>query len=718
MQRARSTLSNRTSYVMAAPRSHGNESHKKSRATSCTSCRQVKVWHWVCLQATTQDSLTFRQLKCDLKERFPNPCSRCSLNHHECKTDASFKRVPARSRIKDLENQIDQLKRSRTFDAITPRSSIELTPELNYRTPSISRGDEGYHTSYAGSDRLSYTSPSPSLSETGNSGAKWLSISDHDSQSHLLLENTTVAYAQAIDLFEHFEARYLPQFCILEQVTSLRKLQDESLFLFSAILMVASRSHHQHSWLSEHIESSLAKLLASIHFEATPSLFDLQGILLLCAFPSPSAGHLHDLDWPHLGIAINAARQMGLDKTGDEMLPALNAAQRSLQRHPRHIRQLTWLKCFELDVQMSCWYGHLPSLTHAHGLRTIISFCECLPMHKEYAAIISTYAEFAQSLLALEDACAAGQQTPSLLLRMASERLNALKSTWASLWTLDAEVAYLTAKLYLYASGLNHTEISSHCLQHDAFRVEALQGGYAAAVQLSTLLDKISEDMAYLSPAGSHPHAWCFSGRPKSIYRSAFFAACILLKYLDEPRSMAVKEHETARNAFGKIYQLLASCQPATSAEHADMVRILSTAGRIIDRDQGRLQSRITTRMAASLRFDVTLLASQFGTADKSADFTNMSALLSEGTASAPTSQGPFSESFGHSENSYSYGNGPGEIIFNEPGWGPSVSLPAENLPYEAWSNTAPVDQWPTTMAYSDSTGVSAYALTPMTTLA
>lgn len=40
--------------------------------------------------------LTVFQLKCDLKARYPSPCSRCSSNRLDCRTDVNFKRIPAR----------------------------------------------------------------------------------------------------------------------------------------------------------------------------------------------------------------------------------------------------------------------------------------------------------------------------------------------------------------------------------------------------------------------------------------------------------------------------------------------------------------------------------------------------------------------------------------------------------------------------------------------
>ncbi|KAH7242671.1 hypothetical protein BKA59DRAFT_481172 [Fusarium tricinctum] len=47
---------------------------------ACTECKQAK-------------------LRCDSKERFPNPCTRCHTRHLFCTVDAAFKRTPARKSV-------------------------------------------------------------------------------------------------------------------------------------------------------------------------------------------------------------------------------------------------------------------------------------------------------------------------------------------------------------------------------------------------------------------------------------------------------------------------------------------------------------------------------------------------------------------------------------------------------------------------------------------
>lgn len=75
-----------------------------------------------------------------------------------------------------------------------------------------------------------------------------------------------------------------------------------------------------------------------------------------CVRPYPTLG-LRDPSWMQLGMAINAARHIGLDKAEDEVFFGMRRAKNQLSKHPLHIRRLTWLKAFELGENDS--YSHV-----------------------------------------------------------------------------------------------------------------------------------------------------------------------------------------------------------------------------------------------------------------------------------------------------------------------------------------------------------------------
>ncbi|KAF2169955.1 hypothetical protein M409DRAFT_19570 [Zasmidium cellare ATCC 36951] len=676
---------------MNTPRSSNCDlAAKKSRATSCTNCRQVK-------------------LKCDLKEKYPNPCSRCAANRHECRTDASFKRVPARSRIKDLESQIDQLKRDRAFSQATSTTSIEHTPELERR--SSENGPANDHlTTYAISEVLSRGSPSSS--DLSRTETRWLNLVELEEPLHFTLGGISIPFGHAVELFQHFEQHYFPHFCILEPITSLKRLFEESQFLFRAIILIAARSHERHVTLVDSCRPYLDRLQLTIIAEAVPSLLNLQALLLLCAFPFQESCPLYrDSGWTQLGLAINVARQMGLDKGKDEALYGTGTVPDSLNRHARHYRNMTWMKCFELDVQMSCWHGHLPSLVGSQFVRVTANFCETTPSHK-YAAVVSVDVELAQALASLEDPA----QAHSKPVRTFVERLNVVKTRWSAAWTLDAELELLIAKLYLYGAYLSGLELAPR--GDDSFTSETLQATRIIAVQLASLITNLSADgQANALKLGFLQNYDPFPGRPKHHMRSAFYTAIVLFKYLDDDHRMTEEDRETAHNAFGRLYQMFSTCSSTNGGTDAmNAARTLQVIGKAIGQGRGHLKAHVTTRMGASLVHNAVWLASQIQAQE--AQQANENALrvsplpprlpASENAFLIPPHTQPYNvPSEGYSSSNYAATTAAFEdAIFSAPVWdGTAVSLPNPDFAgYGVWDNSL-FDNWQTSMPYPPGVG-------------
>ncbi|KAK4504194.1 hypothetical protein PRZ48_005110 [Zasmidium cellare] len=671
---------------MNTPRSSNYDlAAKKSRATSCTNCRQVK-------------------LKCDLKEKYPNPCSRCAANRHECRTDASFKRVPARSRIKDLESQIDQLKRDRAFSQATSRSSVEYTPDIERRSSDNGPTNDNLAV-YAVSEALSHGSPSSS--DLSRTETRWLNLNDLDEPSHFILGGISISYGHAMELFQHFEQHYYPHFCILEPITSLKRLFEDSQYLFWAIVVIAARSHERHVSMVDGCRPYLDRLQLTVISEAVPSLLNLQALLLLCAFPFQESCPLYrDSAWTQLGLAINVARQMGLDKGKDEALFGTGMVPDSLNRHARHYRNMTWMKCFELDVQMSCWHGHLPSLVGSQFVRVTANFCETVPSCK-YAAVVSVDVELAQALASFEDAV----QAPSKLVRTFIERLNAVKLRWSSAWTLDAELELLIAKLYLYGAYLAAQELASHV--DDNFYPEAMQATRTTAVQVSSLITNLSADaQANALKLGFLQNYDPFPGRPKHHMRSAFFTAIVLFKYLDNDHSMAEEDKDMARNGFGRLYQMFSTCSSTNGGTDAmNAARTLQVIGKSIGQGSGNLKPHVTTRMGASLVHNAVWLASQIQAQELQQSNENNMRLsplppeVSAGEGSfiiPPHTQACIGPSEGYSTSNFATATTAyDDVIFNGSVWdNAAVSLPNHDFTsYGVWDNSV-FDGWGTNMPY------------------
>lgn len=501
--------------------------------------------------------------------------------------------------MKELQDKVDRLERERTFD-----SSLTVPQHhrsLSQSAPSSSNGspeERSHNASKAQHDR-------------------WLRLPTVSQAAHFVLDATHFSYAEAVDLFEHFEKLYYPHFAILEPVTSLQGLLDRSPLLFWTIMLVATRHHTAFSGRWEVLKDAHVLLYGKVCQEMIQSLLDIQAILLICTWPDPvkMGNQAADPSWMQLGQAINAARQMGLDKRQDEMLFGARKARFSLAQYSRSTAKLTWLKCFELEVQNSCWYGHTPLLAVPQYLRSIVAFCNDPDIPRDYAAVIEVHVQTAQYLDSANDT-EDGRLTATMV-RMASRALDAVKTKYTDSWSVNAERALVVAKQYLFALRLTtirkqspHEDVENDASRqnqttlNEPFAWEALQAARVNAIKHINLLSSLSMDMLQSESIQNWERGTRFlPGYPKFIFQMAYFSGVVLLKYIDSVEDRDTEEAQSAQNGFTTIYRLFASCP--NPREMRSAAKTLEIAGRAVGHGHVHLDDFVTTRMAAGLIYSV-----------------------------------------------------------------------------------------------------------------
>lgn len=406
-----------------------------------------------------------------------------------------------------------------------------------------------------------------------------------------------------LELFQQFELLYYPHFCILEPVDSLVRLHQDSSLLFWTIALVAARHHTTlHAYLPA-LQQAHTNLYAKVFLEAIQSLHDIQAVLMICTWPGPVKQQPHDPSWQQLGLVINAARQMGLHKASDWFIVGSKPFKRQLSEHSLSTRKMTWLKAFELDVQMSLWHGHTPTLSLPQHVQTVTEFCADPTIPRRYVACVEIYVQAARYLDAATDGMAC--DLSSALVRQYDKALDAVKQRYADAWTVDAELMFLAAKLYLAGMRLSnfnksafdgtpeHQDVDSN----EAFCFEALQAAYSIAVRMATLVTDLSNEIMHSDSSSKHlKKTHSMPGYPKSPVRFLFFAAIVLLKYIDSAGKEHTAESENARNAFSAIYQMFKQCE--NSLEHQRAAKNLEIAGRAIGNGQTHIECLITARMS------------------------------------------------------------------------------------------------------------------------
>ncbi|TKA70816.1 hypothetical protein B0A55_07433, partial [Friedmanniomyces simplex] len=201
----------------------------------------------------------------------------------------------------ELEKEVERLQRAQTLEQILP-ARPPVSETVDYHGNSVRSPSDD-------------TSPSTAAGPT-----RWFQVQDEPLHTPpFQLNEVGLSFHHAVTLFNDFEELYLPHFAILEPITSLRDFAQQNELLFWAIVAVVARGKSDFSQRSA-LQSAFDNLLGRVCREAIQSLTDLQAVLLTCACPPRLRGSERDPSWMRLGMAINAARQMGIDKQQDEVL--------------------------------------------------------------------------------------------------------------------------------------------------------------------------------------------------------------------------------------------------------------------------------------------------------------------------------------------------------------------------------------------------------------
>ncbi|KAL2352407.1 hypothetical protein BJ546DRAFT_987614, partial [Cryomyces antarcticus] len=239
---------------MAPTQGTATAAARRSRAKSCTTCRQVK-------------------LRCDTKQTFPSACSRCKSNRLECRMDSSFKRVPARRRVEELTNQLSKIQRTLTLEQVAESSDNIWGNALRTR-PRASRS-------------ASNASVTP-LSVTGTS-SRWFDRTEHQQRlahhEQWTIGDVTIEHFTIVDLLLQFEQFYYPHCPILEPIASPQELFGKSDLLFWTVVLTASRHHPQHSPLYEQMLQPFLDMFCGTFRCSIQYLESLQAVLVICCWP-------------------------------------------------------------------------------------------------------------------------------------------------------------------------------------------------------------------------------------------------------------------------------------------------------------------------------------------------------------------------------------------------------------------------------------------------
>ncbi len=95
-------------------------------------------------------------------------------------------------------------------------------------------------------------------------------------------------------------------------------------------------------------------LLAPLVHSAIHSLQTIHALLILCTWPVPKITQARDPSWNYIGLVVNAAMQLTLHqplRRPESFDRYVGWYMSSLHDVSTQIKALTWLSCFNINVQ-------------------------------------------------------------------------------------------------------------------------------------------------------------------------------------------------------------------------------------------------------------------------------------------------------------------------------------------------------------------------------
>ncbi|KAF5561478.1 nucleoside-diphosphate-sugar epimerase [Fusarium napiforme] len=219
------------------------------------------------------------KLRCDSKEKFPDPCSRCNARHLFCTVDAAFKRTPARKRLEAMSKELQELRNQihRTEDQLATGSSS--TSES--RSPASQ--DEGV-------DDFELTSFTVSL-------------------AGIVIDSST-----ATEAFMIFAEYMRPRLPVVASLSAQAAYENQPFLFWTIITIVLCRlPEAENIALFQLLRAPYERLVQETVTDAPLPLYKVQALLLLCNWPLPTDKQWKEPSWLYCGVAIQAARYLSLD---------------------------------------------------------------------------------------------------------------------------------------------------------------------------------------------------------------------------------------------------------------------------------------------------------------------------------------------------------------------------------------------------------------------
>ncbi|KAI1343534.1 hypothetical protein F5Y15DRAFT_405904 [Xylariaceae sp. FL0016] len=470
---------------------------------TCTECKQSKV-------------------RCDSKERFPNPCSRCELRHSTCAIDPTFKRTPARKRFEAMSKELSELR---------------IRQAVNVRATSTTSTDSAYSQEPDGN-----TGPTPAFQD-------YFSLA---SDSVLESRIVTIPSQVATEAFGIFASHFHPRLPILGPISAETIYHSSNFLFWSIISVVASNTTIPSSpSLFERIKTPFQDMVSKETLRAPLPLETIQALLILCTWPLPVQAQHDDPGWICCGIAVNSALYLGLHRPN--AAPSRRAI--DVQHGTPQSRAMTWLGCFHVASNLSMHLGLPSPISSPSDLAVLTTFLSEHPVPRDFASEIRLQIVSTSFTSILSHSSNDGIADASML-QLLDQQLASLSAEFPDQWSQMLEYNTLIAKAYIYTLLLFNGVPS-------ATRDILLRQILSASTR--------TIELAHARFSEPTPGARCLfepqfaRALPRSYFRGLAFATAYLLRYSSVMNKVMAEQQQIAASHVMLSHRILK--QYSVSAE-------------------------------------------------------------------------------------------------------------------------------------------------------
>ncbi|KAH8882147.1 hypothetical protein GQ53DRAFT_462617 [Thozetella sp. PMI_491] len=409
-----------------------------------------------------------------------------------------------------------------------------------------------------------------------------------------------IPYRSSANLRSRFTTHFHPHLPVVGSI-SINQVYQSSPFLFWTIIavVVTRLTTRFEPGLDTRLQEPVRQMVSREALVSPLPLHKIHALLILCTWPLPAESQNQDPSWLYAGVAVNAARYMGLHRaSAPPPLRSIGVVSGGLQSRTR-----TWLVCFYVGNSLAMLSGLPPLISSPPDVGTIRDFMTKFPAPPEFELNVKTnlaIANLTNTLFHSES-----DVVDSSLIQLLDSELNGLMTRPSERWADFNEIGILSCRLHIYVMVITKSQTAAQT------RDILLRLGFAAALRIIHLAVHLTHPTAPLStnPLADMPPLpadQLYRTYPKGFFRTLAFSTIFLYRFFVLSANAPTEEQQLASKHAAMAQRLFTSCAYKPQDElgrGAALFEALSRAPVVSD-DTTKLSRWLSDRMAAAIMLE------------------------------------------------------------------------------------------------------------------